>query len=384
MPGILIIEGTDGADEITLTFDEVRQVIEAANHERHIGTYALGDWESIHIDAGKGDDIIQVDPAIPLAIDVVGGEGSDTLVGIYSMSGEGEVYTLGEPMSFDNRSCISVECVRFVEGEPDEPDPMDGMHAIPFGMITGAHHGTLFVPAGLSLNVSSGNSQMELGMSSMNHATGGGAVATEPIHAMAMAATTGFVPFDSDQMQSMRYNIGTEESDNGHEQRSAGETSDADPSADETAMDQAAMSEAAAAEATEQAASPTDDYAELDAALANWTSGEEIQQADAAVDRQEVDQALAEMANEVNLAADAIATTPEIAELATHLSSDVAVIANGPHEMPPIRNSIPERSTNSEKSPSNRIGFVLPALAATACAAAAYALDREETKRAFE
>lgn len=118
LPGAdpLFILGTDGPDDIELTYDSALAQIRVTNADRLIGTFSLHEWRSVQIDAGNGDDRIQVDPSLPLPVNVIGGEGNDTLIGARLQSGQEVIFTSGEFLAFDNVSCVTVECVR-AEGE---------------------------------------------------------------------------------------------------------------------------------------------------------------------------------------------------------------------------------------------------------------------------
>jgi hypothetical protein len=113
----LVISGTEFADELSLTYDSSQHLVRATNADRLIGTYSLHDFGSIRVEAGAGDDRIHIDPALPHHVKVVGGDGTDTLIGIRLPSAGEVLFTNGEAMTFENRSCLAVECVRYAEGE---------------------------------------------------------------------------------------------------------------------------------------------------------------------------------------------------------------------------------------------------------------------------
>ena len=113
----LFILGTDGPDDIGLTYDSTLAQIRVTDADRLIGTFSLHELSSVQIDAGHGDDRIEVEPSLPLPVNVIGGDGNDTLIGVRLQSGQEVLFTSGERLAFDNVSCVTVECLRSPEGE---------------------------------------------------------------------------------------------------------------------------------------------------------------------------------------------------------------------------------------------------------------------------
>jgi hypothetical protein len=129
VPSLLVIDGTAEADQITISYNPAAEAVEVANQDGPLGTFSLYDWNSIQVNGGDGDDRITIDPALPLHVDVVGGDGTDTLVGIRLGEDLDVLFSSGEQLSFDNRSCLSIECILVEEGEfvdtESSTDPRD-------------------------------------------------------------------------------------------------------------------------------------------------------------------------------------------------------------------------------------------------------------------
>lgn len=79
--GQLNIFGTPEADSIAVQFDASANMIRVYGGERElVGQYSLNAVSQVYVDGLAGNDHLEIDPHLPLALRVNGGEGEDTLV----------------------------------------------------------------------------------------------------------------------------------------------------------------------------------------------------------------------------------------------------------------------------------------------------------------
>jgi hypothetical protein len=142
---VLTIIGSAEADEIRLEWDQARNQINVEIAGQGVRSYPGSDWKRVVIEAGAGDDRIHLDPGLAVPVQVFGGDGYDTLIGLLPSDelSEDVVFTNGEHRELQNLSCHSVECLRRAEGEPREPQT--GHHLSPelpeFNFAPGLHLG---------------------------------------------------------------------------------------------------------------------------------------------------------------------------------------------------------------------------------------------------
>jgi hypothetical protein len=84
--GVLAIVGTHKADNITLTIDSNTRDQVSVRINGFLRRFALTDIEQINIQAGQGDDFVQIDPGkrnLNMPTRIYGSGGNDTLIGGY-------------------------------------------------------------------------------------------------------------------------------------------------------------------------------------------------------------------------------------------------------------------------------------------------------------
>jgi|GEM_PF-1928124 len=115
----LTIVGSDSADRIELKFEPQSDALIAIRNQEVIGSWSVHDWSAVRIFAQGDDDQIYIDPQLPVLVDIDGGDGNDTVYGIQLGPAQDTLLTSGQPMSFNNRYCSGVECLRVADGESD-------------------------------------------------------------------------------------------------------------------------------------------------------------------------------------------------------------------------------------------------------------------------
>lgn len=120
----LDIVGTDGDVRIELKFEPQTDALIATRNNQVIGSWSINDWKTVRIEAQQGDDQIYIDPELPMPVVVDGGDGSDTVFGIQLGQSQDVLLSAGQPVSFSNRSCLGVECLKVADGESTDTGSM--------------------------------------------------------------------------------------------------------------------------------------------------------------------------------------------------------------------------------------------------------------------